>query len=304
MILALLIAIGGWAYVVYNFYPNTDVKYSNVPITFSGMDVLADRGLGITASSRDAIDVTLNQKRTSTGRITGDDISVMADVSSATEGDNGISLRILGPDGTSISETDTRIITVSVEKVKTAKVSVFVEYENPPEFNSEPVISELSNDVVTVVGAKAELDSVDRVVAYINASEMSEDSRNITRELVAVDKDNKILPHIVTYPDVVNFKAEKGNFKSVRLNVIVTGITENGYTRTYTSSDTVTIKGKPDIISGITEIYTKSINISGIFEDAEVPLTYELPQGVYIANRSYGMTLSVKATPSKDETTE
>ena len=106
IIVSILVAVGAWTYVVYNNDPNTEVTYKDIPISFVGEDNLANNGLGVSQVSADTIDVTLRQKRIDTNNISAADISVIADVSDAAEGENGISLQIRGPEGTQVAEAE------------------------------------------------------------------------------------------------------------------------------------------------------------------------------------------------------
>lgn len=301
MVLAVIIAIAGWAYVVYNFYPNTDVTYRNVPITFQGEEELANKGFGIVETDIDSISVTLNQKRVSTGRISAENINVVADVSDSIEGNNGVVLKISSPDGTVVKDSSTRLITVSVEKIKTVDVDVEVQFSDATDLGAEPLVENLSAESVTVAGAASEMNSVDKVVAYLSVSEMSEHARNFTRDLVAVDKDGNVLPHMIIYPGSVSFEGASGFTKSVKLNVLVEGDDENGYTRTYDVPSSVLVKGRADALENITSIDTKKIDLSNITENTDIELEYDLPDGIYIANVSKGQLARITVTEKKEE---
>ena len=125
IIIAIVVAIGGWIYVVYNNDPMTEVRYKDIPISFVGEHDLANRGLGISQISTETIDVTLKQKRIETSQITADDITVIADVSDAAEGENGISLQISGPSGTQVAEAERRAISVDVEESDTVEKQIY-----------------------------------------------------------------------------------------------------------------------------------------------------------------------------------
>ena len=47
IILAVLIAIIGWTFVVYNYDPDTDVRYNDVNIIYIGEDILAAQQVNI-----------------------------------------------------------------------------------------------------------------------------------------------------------------------------------------------------------------------------------------------------------------
>ena len=307
IIIAIVVAIGGWIYVVYNNDPMTEVRYKDIPISFVGEHDLANRGLGISQISTETIDVTLNQKRIETSQITADDITVIADVSDAAEGENGISLQISGPSGTQVADAERRAIAVEVEESDTVEKEIYVEYRDDPE-GIEPVTSNMTSTRATVMGAKSEVERVDKVTALISYSDTNNRVWNFTTGLTALDKDGDAIGHLVIYPDEINFKAYTGVRKTVQLNVVTDEKKEtaededDGYTRTYSAPDTIVIKGSEDAVAGITSVSTKLIDIDNMYEDQEVELEYDLPEGVHIAYESEGLVMKVKVARTESET--
>lgn len=301
IIVAILMSVIAWTYVVYNFDPNIDVKYREVPIEFTGEDALASRGYGISSASRETIDIVLNQKRIDTGKISEESIIVTADVSDAVEGENGISLNIVTPDGTQLVETDARSVSVDVEKADSRNVDVVVAYRDAPDIGVEPLVTDLSTDTATIVGPVSEVGGVDRVVAYLDYSEVTDNTRNFTRMLEAVDAEGNVLPHMVIYPEEVKFNATSGYTKTVGLTVNVVDKSDDNYERTYTAPETITIKGTNDAIDDIDSVSTVEINIGNIYEDTDFDLSYALPDGVEISNESLGGKLHVTVAEKKEE---
>lgn len=314
IIIAIIVAIGGWIYVVYNNDPMTEVRYKDIPVTFEGEEELANRGLGISQVNTDSLDVTLRQKRVDTNQITADDITVVADVSDAAEGENGISLQIAGPSGTQVAEAERRAISVEIEESDTVEKRIYVEYSDETE-GVEPVTSNLTSTSATVMGAKSEIERVDKVVALITNKDTNNRVWNFTTGLTALDKNGDEIEHLVIYPKEINFKAYTGVTKTVKLNVVTEERNErtdsdsddeeeegDGYTRTYSAPDTIVIKGAEDAVANVESISTELIDINNMYEDQEVELTYELPEGVHIAYESEGLVMKVKVTRKESET--
>lgn len=318
IVIAVLVSIGAWTYVVYNNDPTTEVRYKDVPITFEGEDALANNGLGVSQVSAETIDVTLRQKRVDTNHITAENIEVIADVSTAEEGENGISLKISGPDGTQVAVTDKRSISVEVEEADTVERKIYVEYAEPLT-GTEPVITSLTSSQSTVIGAKSEIERVHRVAALVSIDDTSSRPKKYTTSLSALDEDGDVIEHLVIYPREVNFIAYTGDLKEVPLNVVTEEPKEetaedqteedkdseeektgDGYTRTYSAPETIVIKGSPEVLARVSEISTDLIDINSMYEDQEIDLTYELPDGVFLANESQGLKIKVKVTRNTD----
>ena len=118
IVISILIAFASWVYVVYNFAPMKDVTYTNIPISYVGEEDLNYQGLELKKIGEESVDVVLSIKRIDYNKITNDDISVVADVSDAIEGNNGISLDIVTPDGSALREISTKSVSVSVGMMK------------------------------------------------------------------------------------------------------------------------------------------------------------------------------------------
>ena len=304
IIIAILVSIAAWTYVVYNNDPNTEVTYKDIPIVFEGETALANMGLGISQVSDgdEKIDVVLRQPRVRTNDISADNIRVVADVSSAVEGENGISLIISGPENTQVIDASKRSISVDVEESDSVERDIIVEYANTG-LGNEPVVSKMTSTVATVIGAKSEIERVDKVAALLMLEDTSETPKNITASLTAIDSDGDPIKHMVIYPGEVNFNAYTGVTKEVPLMVEVNK-PDDEYSRTWSAPSTIVIKGSAEALSDVDRIYTTKIDLSTITEDVELELEYVMPEGVYLANGQEGKTVRIRAVRKKVEEDE
>ncbi len=302
IIIALLVSLGAWVYVVYNNDPMTEVTYKDIPITFQGENNLANKGFGVSQVSSDTIDVILRQPRVRTGEISAEDIVVIADVGDAVEGENGISLDISGPENTQVKEASKRSISVEVEAADSVEKEIVIEYLNNATSN-EPVTSAASSSRATVIGAASEIERVDKVAAQLELEATGNEPVNITSVLTALDKDGDPIEHVVIYPAEINFYAYNGATKSVSL-IVDANQPDDDYDRTWTAPQEIVIKGSPNLLQNINQIHTQEIDLNYIYEDTELDLEYDLPEGVYVANESLGQKIKIKVTEKKTEDTE
>ena len=304
IVIAILVSIASWTYVVYNNDPNTEVTYKDIPIVFEGETALANMGLGISQVSDgdEKIDVVLRQPRVRTNDISADDIRVIADVSSAIEGENGISLIISGPENTQVIDSSKKSISVDVEETNSVESEIIVEYSNTG-LGSEPVVSKMTSTSATVIGAASEIERVDKVAALLMFEDTSETPRNITASLTAIDSDGDPIKHMVIYPSEVNFNAYTGVTKEVPLMVDVDK-PDDDYDRTWSAPSTIVIKGSAEALSDVDRIYTTKIDLGEIIENAELELEYDMPEGVYLANGQEGKTVRIRVTKKKTEELE
>jgi YbbR domain-containing protein len=302
MIISLLLSIAAWIFVVYNYDPMTEVTYKDVPVSFKGESELAERGYSVAEASTESIYVRLNQRRVLTNKLRADDISVVADVSDAVIGDNGISLQISTPDGTSVSDVETRSISVKVEDAASKDMDIEVVYSDAEEEDVEPIVTEMSEEGAKVVAAESVIDKVDKIVSYLSVNDVIDKGRSFTSDLVAVDRNGEQLSHVLIYPDKITYKASAGKTKNVALVIKFRDDKDSSYDRTYTAPETITIKGAENVIDFISAITTHEIDGRYLYEDTEIPLEYELPEGVVIANSDRGKTIRITVKEKEKET--
>ena len=185
-ILALLVSMAAWVFVVYNYDPMTKEKYSGIPITYTGLETLANRGYAVAETNHERVDVTLDQKRIDTGSISPDDISVTADVSQLASGQNTVALHVEGPEDTSVSDVSLKTVTIDIESSDSEDMEISVEYpEASADDDAEPIVEELSETEATVIATSDRLAKVDRVAAVIDPDDLNDKLKPLTVDLAA-----------------------------------------------------------------------------------------------------------------------
>lgn len=301
IVLSLIVATAAWFFVVYNYDPMTNVRYSGVPITYTGLDTLANRGYAVAEANHKDVEVTLQQRRIDTASISEDDISVTADVSGLSTGENTVSLRVTGPEGTVVSDTSVKTVTVEIASAASVEVPISFEYAEGAEEDAIPLIENVSTESATVIATEEKLAEIDRVAAIIEPDELDEQYKAMTLEIAALDKEGNKVINVVVYPETVSFRAAAGITKEVRLVVPVKDGSDDSYEREFTVPETVIIKGKRstiEIFTGITAIET---NIANYYEDIDIPIEFELPEGVFLADgQEDQLVLKLKVTQKEE----
>ncbi|MBQ6150419.1 MAG: hypothetical protein IJJ03_02065 [Mogibacterium sp.] len=301
IVLALLVSIGAWFFVVYNYDPMTNARYSGVPITYTGLDTLANRGYAVAEANYKNVEVTLQQRRIDTSNITSEDISVTADVSGLSTGENTVALRVTGPEGTQVIDSSVKSVTVNIDSATSQEIPISVEYAGDHDEDAVPLVENKSVELATVIATEEELANIDRVAAVINPEDLDEQFKAMTLEIAALDKEGNKVINVVVYPETVSFRAAAGYTKEVRLVVPVKDGTDDSYERTYTVPETVVIQGRKSTIDAFTGITANEINIANYYEDSEIPIELELPEGVYIADGQDELLLTLKVVEKEEE---
>ena len=303
-ILALLVATGAWFFVVYNYDPMTSERYSGVPITYTGLDTLSNRGYAVSEANYKNVEVTLQQRRIDTANISSEDISVTADVSGLSTGENTVALRVDGPEGTQVMDVSVKNVTVEIVSATTVEFPINIEYTEKPNDEAVPLVENMSVSTATVVASDDKLAEIDRVAAVIDPDSIDEQYRSMTLEVAALDREGNKVINVVIYPETVSFRAAAGSTKEVRLVVPVKNESEDSYERTYTVPETIVIKGKKSTIDAFTGITAKEIDLANYYEDGEIPIEFELPEGVTIDEEQDPYMLKLKVVEKEEEEEE
>jgi len=300
--MAVLVSVGSWIFVVYNYYPMTDVRYSEVPLGFDGEEELADRGLAVSEASVESISVTLNQKRVDVNKYSASDISALLNVSNCVAGDNKVSLLVNGPRETTVVAYDNDAIDVIVDRTDSTYMDIDVIYGEGAAEDAVPIASDLSRTEAMVTCAASRLSDVKKVAAVLDVDEVGTTTKSYTATLVALDKDGEIVPHTVIYPNEISLDASAGVKKTVDLKVNVKNKASEDYERKYSVPDKVSIKGAKEVLDKISSVSTEEVDISYTYENGEMPIYCILPEGTYLIDDPE--KLVVKYTVSKKATEE
>jgi YbbR domain-containing protein len=302
IILALIVSIAAWFFVVYNYDPMTNARYSGVPITYTGLDTLANRGYAVAEANYKNVEVTLQQRRIDTANISAEDISVTADVSGLSTGENTVALRVSGPEGTQVIDSSVKNVTVNIDSAMSQDIPISVEYSGEPDEDAIPLVENMSIGTATVIATEDELANIDRVAAVINPDDLNEQFKAMTLEIAALDGEGNKVINVVVYPETVSFRAAAGYTKEVRLIVPVKDESDDSYQRTYTVPESVVIQGKKSTIDSFSGITANEIYIGDYYEDSEIPIEFDLPEGVSISDgQDQQLILKLKVVEKKEK---
>ena len=131
--------------------------------------------------------------------------------------------------------------------------------------------------------------------------EAREQFKAMTLEIAPLDREGNKVINVLVYPETVSFRAAAGYTKEVRLVVPVKDESEDSYERTYTTPETVVIKGKRSTIDSFSGITANEIDIAYYYEDSEIPIEFDFPEGVSIADGQDQLLLKLKVVEKKQK---
>ncbi|MBS5334421.1 MAG: hypothetical protein DBY08_04405 [Clostridiales bacterium] len=304
IVLALIIAIALWAYVLGEVNPESSVTIKNVPINFTNQDSLEDTGLTLLKSSDTTININISGKRTVITKADADDFSVTADIEGLKKGENTVRLNISGPDDVKIEHVNIEKVKVEIDELATSEKDVKVVINGQPGDDKEADIIEQSLDTVKVTGAKTLVDKVDKVNAVVELKNIGSEMSSFDTELTPVDKGGLQVLNVRLGNSKVKITAVMLNKKTVNLNVPVTGENSGDVERIVSVPKTVMIKGTEDALKDITEITCKTLDVSGVYSNTSIELIPQLPDGVKLSDDSDGISAKVTVKDLSKKTFE
>ncbi len=294
VLISLFLAFLAWFYVAYSVNPLTTKVYRDIPIAFTGEYELGMKGLGVEYSSSESTNVRVKLNRTAISGMNASRISASVNVADLSEGSSKVDVKVSVPDGMSVKSQTVGSVQVEVCQSSNIDVETTVGYDEPSESKTEPVVMSAAAEKVSVMGAKSLIEKVKYVLYPVNESLIDEDGTLFNVKPVAIDEDGEIIKHVVIMPSTVSVKAYKGAVRTVKLNIDVKNENGSEVGRTFTVPPTVTIKGPKEVVDKIAAIDAKSVDLSDVKKSQSIPIEYELPEGVYVANSSFMAAIKVK----------
>ncbi|MBQ7702746.1 MAG: hypothetical protein IJT40_00060 [Firmicutes bacterium] len=292
LVLAFIIAIALWAYVLGEVDPVRHITIRDIPITYTNEAALEDAGLVITSVDHTNVDASFSAKRSIATKIHEDDFHAIANLSGLTKGDNVVELSVTKPNTITLDSVSPQYITITTENYVEVEKDIELVYFNQEE-NKEPMITQFSTETVTVSGAESVVGKVDRVIAEVDSAKITEESNAITLVLKAVDADGEEVTEAKLSESNVTITAEMMNTKVVSLSVPVKGQDSGSISREIEVPEEVTIKGPSELLEWIESIECKEVDLTEVYVDTDIVLEPVLPYGVQLASASLEPTMHV-----------
>ncbi|MBR6473248.1 MAG: hypothetical protein IKS99_05965 [Firmicutes bacterium] len=282
-VLAIIMAIILWAYVLGEVDPVRTITIKDIPIKLLNESTLSDDDLIITDMDSTVTSVTFSAKRSVANKIEEKDFNATANLRGVTQGDNIVEVNVTRPSNIVIESISTEHINVKTDKLITAVKDIEVVFINEDSEDTEAKILRLSDESVKVTGAASIVSDVEKVIAKVDATRLTTEPNSISAELEAVDKNNYAVEDVELYKKTVSVTAILKYLKTVPLEVTVTGKESGSVSRGYSAPDKIIIKGSEEVLEGIESISCESVDISDLYESKSINLVPILPDGVELS---------------------
>lgn len=293
LILALILAIALWAYVVGEKNPDVSKEYKSIPITITNSDILEDEDMAVASVSTSKLNVKLSGNRSVISKVNAEDIDATVDVSKASLGENNLKIHLKVPGNTYVVQQSITEVTVRVEQRVRDNKSVEVKYRGKTEEGVEPSLLGVDPEEVEVSGVEGRVSRVDHVQATVKVSKVGDSESSVKSTLTPVDKNGKKVENVSLSQKQAIVSSILYYTKEVPLDVPVNGDSDARYERTVEAPETIVVKGDSAVLETMDSITAEPVDISNITEDKKIKIIPVLPEGITVARESEKLYLTV-----------
>ena len=281
-IISLLSAMVLWMYVMAIVDPEETKLFENIPVTITNKNELNERDLVIYPEQDLTTNIYVTGKLSNLKKVTKDDINVYGQINNPLEGNNEIYLKVSTSQRVNY-DFKNPVMIVTLEKIISEDKSIKVDITGSGKNNVDNIMLQDNIDKVSVSGPRSLVNKVKRVVGTVKVNgEINDFSQSI--KLEPVDAKGKVVEGIELEKDSVNVNITLLTQKTVPITLKLSDNGESGVNYTM-SQNTVTIKGKKDIVDSINDIETQPVKLSEILPGTSKDIYLQVPSGITIETK-------------------
>ena len=281
-IISLLSAMVLWMYVMAIVDPEETKLFENIPVTITNKNELNERDLVIYPEQDLTTNIYVTGKLSNLKKVTKDDINVYGQINNPLEGNNEIYLKVSTSQRVNY-DFKNPVMIVTLEKIISEDKSIKVDITGSGKNNVDNIMLQDNIDKVSVSGPRSLVNKVKRVVGTVKVNgELNDFSQSI--KLEPVDANGKVVEGVELEKDSVNVNITLLTQKTVPITLKLSDNSESGVNYTM-SQNTVTIKGKKDIVDSINDIETQPVKLSEISPGTSKDIYLQVPSGITIETK-------------------
>ena len=281
-IISLLSAMVLWMYVMAIVDPEETKLFENIPVTITNKNELNERDLVIYPEQDLTTNIYVTGKLSNLKKVTKDDINVYGQINNPLEGNNEIYLKVSTSQRVNY-DFKNPVMIVTLEKIISEDKSIKVDITGSGKNNVDNIMLQDNIDKVSISGPRSLVNKVKRVVGTVKVNgELNDFSQSI--KLEPVDAKGKVVEGIELEKDSVNVNITLLTQKTVPITLKLSDNGESGVNYTM-SQNTVTIKGKKDIVDSINDIETQPVKLSEILPGTSKDVYLQVPSGITIETK-------------------
>lgn len=271
-IISLLSALVLWLYVMEVVDPDETKLFENIPVTITNMNELKENDLVIYPNTEITSDINFSGKLSKLKKIKKENIHIDGQIKNPIEGKNEIYLTASAP-GQITHDIKDNLQIVTLEKLVTEKKAVEIKVQDKSK------IDQISKDKknISVSGPRSLVKEVKSVVGILDVGSNTNDFSNQV-SLMPVDKKGNEVVGVELEQSSIAVNVTLLEEKKVPIRI---KFNEEINLKDYTlSQESVTIKGKKDIVDKTEFIETQSVDINEVANGISKEIYLNLPEGL------------------------
>lgn len=290
-LLSVVVAFGLWLYVVTVVSPNSDQKFTNIPVVTQGEAMLQDRGLMITSNENPMVSLHLEGNRTDLNKLNNSNITINVDVSRIYEaGTHHLTYTPSYPgdvanNSISVLTREPGTLTITVEERISKAVPVEIEYNGTlaEGFMADKENKILDVEQINIIGPKSAVDQIAKARVNVDLEAKSDSINGQFPYTLCNEKGEAVGIDMVTADvEAVTLTLKILRVKEIALTVHV--ISGGGATE---QTSSITIEPKTILVSGsdnqledIEKLELGTINLGEMLADEVLTFPIKLPEGI------------------------
>ena len=307
LIISLVAAIALWIYVVTIVNPDGETTLTNIPVTFSGQEVLQqDQGLIITKGGDATVSVDFSGKNSDLKKLRQgqDEITAVVDVSKIrTAKDYNMSYEVQLPTSVqdsviSISGRTPSLISFTVEKYVTKEVEVKADVTAVEVTDGYMLDSTTFDyDTVTISGPESAVSRIKNAQVVMSRTDLDKTVTE-TMDYNFIDDNGDTVDKTDLTMDVEKIEVTLNVVQYKEIPLDVEFIDGGGATASDVSYEispaTITLSGDSTILDGVNKIVLGNIDLSDTDNNAVLPFQIVIPNGAKNVSGEEQATVTVK----------
>ncbi|MDR7857703.1 CdaR family protein [Tissierella sp.] len=305
-ILAFVIAIVLWAYVMDEVNPEWPTEYKNIKVTFSNTDALDKQGLVVMEPNEVTISVKVTGRRSDMGNFSPESIKAQVDLSGYKEGQVKVPIDVWleQTSNVRVDKYEPKEILFNFDKIISKEKTVTIRTSG--DLASNYVLGDIVTKTPSVFlkGPRTWVNEVAEIVGEIKLDGRKEDI-NISVPLKILDDQGNDVMGVVNEPSVIDVRIPVYRTVTLPIELQYTNTLPENYEITAINimPNQIGLKGKDNIVN-LSSILTKPIDINALMEGNEVEVELDLPRNVSLLNPDEKVKVSLNIEEAFTKTFE
>ncbi len=305
-ILAFVIAIVLWTYVMDEVNPEWPTEYKNIKVTFSNTDALEKQGLVVMEPNEVTISVKITGRRSDMTNFLSESIKAQVDLSGYREGQVKVPIDVWLEKTSNIrvEKYEPKEVLFSFDKIISKAKTVTIKTSG--NLASNYVLGDIVNKTpsVFIKGPRTWVNEVAEVIGEIKLDGRKEDI-NLSVPLKILDDEEGDVMGVTIEPGVIDVTIPVYRTVTLPIELQYTNRLPENYeiTAINIKPNRIGLKGNNNIVN-LSSIQTMPIDINALMEGNEVEVELDLPRNVSLLNPDEKVKVSLNIEEAFTKTFE